>query len=74
MQELFEHVADLGFKDEKIRRDFMDLWNKIFEELDQNIKALVLFQMKLDAERRFQNSKENLTKEYEEVRFQNRNN
>jgi hypothetical protein len=74
MQELFEHVADLGFKDEKIRRDFMDLWNKIFEELDQNIKALVLFQMKLDAERRFQNSKEYLTKEYEEVRFQNRNN
>jgi hypothetical protein len=74
MRELFKRVVGLGLKDERLRKDFMDLWNETLEGLDPKLKALVLFHMKLDAERRFQNSKEYLTKEYEEIRFKNRNN
>jgi hypothetical protein len=74
MQDLFERVADLGFEDQDIRRMFFDLWHESLEELEANQKALVLYQMKLDAERRFQNKKEYFTKEYEEKRFQYRDN
>ncbi|MCC2647387.1 MAG: hypothetical protein K0R16_190 [Nitrososphaeraceae archaeon] len=74
MQDLFERVVDLGFEDEDIRQMFFDLWRESLEELESNQKALVLYQMKLDTERRFQNKKKYLTKEYEEKRFQYRNN
>ena len=74
MRELFDHVVHLDFKEGKTRRYFLDLWHEGLEELELNQKALVLYQMKLDAERRFQNKKEYFTKEYEEIRFQYRNN
>ncbi|HZC50274.1 MAG TPA: hypothetical protein VE244_14575 [Nitrososphaeraceae archaeon] len=74
MQDLFERVVDLGFEDEDIRRMFFDLWRESLEELGSNQKALVLYQMKLDAERRFQNKKKYFTKEYEEKHFQYRDN
>jgi hypothetical protein len=74
MQDLFARVADLGFEDEDIGRMFFDLWRESLEELEANQKALVLYQMKLDAERRFQNKKEYFSKEYEEKRFQYRDN
>jgi hypothetical protein len=69
MQDLFQRVVDLGFEDENMRRNFFNLWRETLEKLGSNQKALVLYQMKLDAERRFQNKKEYLTSEYEEMRF-----
>jgi hypothetical protein len=74
IQELFTYTVDLGFGDKHTKGKFMTLWNETLDELDPKVKSLVLFQMKLDAEARFQNSKDYLTKEYEEVRFKNRNN
>jgi hypothetical protein len=69
IRELFEHLVDLGFKDEKTRKDFWNIWLETIKELNTKTQQLVLFQIKLDAERRFQNKKEYLTSEYEEMRF-----
>jgi hypothetical protein len=69
IHELFEHLVDLGFKDEKTRKDFWNIWLETITELDTKTQQLVIHQMKLDAERRFQNKKEYLTSEYEEMRF-----
>ena len=74
MSDLFYHVVHLDFKEGETRRYFLDLWHEALEELESNQKALVLYQMKLNTERRFQNKKEYLTKEYEEMRFQYRGN
>ena len=72
MQALFEHAMDFGLPDKKSREVFMDLWNETFEDLDKKARSLVLFQMKLSAERRFEDTKGFLTREYEEMRFKNR--
>lgn len=72
MQDLFECVVDLSFEDEDLRRKFFDLWRESLEELESNQKTLILYQMKLNAERRFQNKKKYFTKEYEEMRFRYR--
>ena len=69
IRELFECLVDLGFKDEKTRKDFWNIWLETIKELDTKTQQLVLHQMKLDVERRFQNKKEYLTSEYEEMRF-----
>src|SRR5215212_3224518 len=74
MSDLFDHVVHLDFKEAETRRYFLDLWREAVEELESNQKALVLYQMKLDAERRFQTRTEYFTKEYEEKRFQYRDN
>jgi hypothetical protein len=73
MQALFEHVMDLGMRDRKNSQDFMHLWNETFDDLDRRTKMLVLYQMKLNTERRFEDTKVFLTKEYEEMRFEKRN-
>lgn len=73
MRDLFEHVVDLGFKEGETRRYFLDLWRETIEELEPEVAALILFQMKLNAERRFQNITESFTREYEEMHFQKRN-
>jgi hypothetical protein len=73
MRDLFEHVMDLDFKEGETRRYFLDLWRETIDELEPEVAALILFQMKLNAERRFQNIREYFTREYEEMHFQNRN-
>jgi hypothetical protein len=73
MRDLFEHVMDLDFKERETRRYFLDLWRETIEELEPEVAALILFQMKMNAERRFQNIREYFTREYEEMHFQNRN-
>ena len=57
MSDLFYHVVHLDFKEGETRRYFLNLWREALEGLESNQKALVLYQMKLDAERRFQNKK-----------------
>jgi predicted lactoylglutathione lyase len=73
MRALVEHAMDLGLHDTRRREDLMHLWNETFEDLDKKTKKLVLFQMKLNTERRLEDTKAYLTREYEEMRFENRN-
>ena len=73
MRRLFERAMDFALTDKGAREKLMRLWNQTLQELDEETRVLVLFQMKLNSERRFEDSKMFLTREYEETRFKHRN-
>ena len=47
------------------RRNFLDLFHETIEELEPEVKEIVLYQMKLSAERRFEIKKNYLSRSYE---------
>jgi hypothetical protein len=73
MRGLLERAMDLAVTDKKAREKLVHLWNETLEDLDEETKALVWFQMKSNTERRFEDNKIFLTREYEETRFRHRN-
>jgi hypothetical protein len=69
MAHLFTYIVHLGLKDKEDRQYFLDLWRETIEELDEEVQDIVLYQMKLSTERRFEDNKDYLSKEYEKLRF-----
>lgn len=72
MQQLFQKLVDFGLDDKEDRRNFLDLFHETIEELEPEVKELVLYQMKLSAERRFEIKKQYLSRSYERRRFRHR--
>jgi hypothetical protein len=74
MNQLFEYALDFGFKEKRERTYFLELWFETIEELNQEVQQLILYQMKLSAERRFEDSLVYNDREYEKLRFDSRDN
>ena len=74
LEQLFYKVMDFGFDDREDRRNFLDLFHETIEELEPEVKDIVLYQMKLSAERKFEIKKNYLSRRYERYRFMYRAN
>jgi hypothetical protein len=72
MGHLYQRLLDFGFQAEEDRRTFLKLFHETIEELEPGVKELVLYQMKLTAERRFEFKKRYLSRSYERERFKHR--
>lgn len=72
MEQLFLILLDFGLNDKEDRRNFLNLFHETIEELEPGVKELVLYQMKLSAERRFESKKRHLSRSYERERFNHR--
>lgn len=73
IQDLLVYILKLNYPDASIRMKFFDLWTQTIAELKPEAKHIVLYQLKLNNECRFQTMKEPLPKLYEEIRFEYRN-
>jgi hypothetical protein len=69
---LLKNTVDFGFKNAEDRKVFFGLWLETLEDLRPDLKEIILYQMKLDVERRFEDKQEYLSRDYEQVRFENR--
>lgn len=63
MRDLFENVMDLHFKEGETRRYFLDLWRETIEELDSEVQDIILYRLKLSAERRFEDKNNYLSRD-----------
>ena len=54
MGQLFQILVDFGLDDKEDRWNFLDLFHETIEGLEPEVKEIVLYQMKLSAERRFE--------------------
>ena len=72
MEQLFQILVDFGLNDKEDRRNFLDLFHETIEELETEVKKIVLYQMKLSVERRFEIKKNYLSRSYERERFRYR--
>lgn len=65
-------IMDFGLQDKEDRKNFLGLFHETIEELEPEVKDIVLYQMKLSAERRFEIKKNYLSRSYERERFRHR--
>ncbi|HKG86745.1 MAG TPA: hypothetical protein VKA95_00355 [Nitrososphaeraceae archaeon] len=71
---LLAYTVSSTYLESSTQREFFKLWKQTIEELEPNVRQIVLYQMKLLAEQRFQNIKAPLSRTYEKVRFKYRAN
>lgn len=69
MADLFKHLYLLDFKDIKLRTIFHNLFDDTINELDLETRKLVLYNLKLDIERKMRELATDF-KEFEKMRFQ----
>ena len=72
MEQLFRIVVDFGLEDKEDRKSFLHLFVEAIEELEPGVREIVLYQMKLSAERKFEIKKNYLSRSYEIRRFRHR--
>lgn len=72
ISDLLAYTITSVYPDSKTQRQFFRLWKKTIEELESDGRQIVMYQMKLLAEQRFQNANAPLSKAYEKIRFQYR--
>lgn len=66
---LLEYGLEFGFLNKEIRKRFSQLENEVLEDLQPEVKDVILHEIKLSVEGRFQQSKGHLSREYEKQRF-----
>ena len=66
---LFTYAAEMRFKDKEISENFLNLYRETIEESDPDVQEIVLHQLKLLTERRFEDKMNYLSKDYEKYRF-----
>ena len=72
---LFGHTVNFAFfNNEKPKATLTNILIETIEELEQKDQKLILNRLKMLAEEDYENSQEDLTREYEEFRFELRNN
>lgn len=72
--ELLALTFSSTYSDSNTQREFFELWNQTIKELEPDVRQIVLHQLKLNAELRYQKMKAPLSRIYEKVRFQYRAN
>jgi hypothetical protein len=65
MVDLLERVVYFAFFDNQL----LDVLYETVEKLDQKVQKLILYRLKISAEKRYENKQVDLTREYEEFRF-----
>jgi len=66
---LFTYAVGMEFKDKEVSKNVLDLYRETIQELDPEDQAIVLYQLKLSTERRFEDKNSYLSKHYEKQRF-----
>jgi hypothetical protein len=66
---LFNYAVTVEFKDKEVSKNFLDLYRETIDELNPEVQDIVLYQLKLSTERRFEDKNNYLSKDYEKLRF-----
>jgi hypothetical protein len=67
---VLQYIFDFSFRGSEIRKDLVVLWFETIEQLEPEIKKLMIYRLKLSLESEFENTQESLSREYEELRFE----
>jgi hypothetical protein len=67
--DLVQRAIYLAFLSRQSDTDFLDAWHETIEALDRGNQKLILYEMKMFAENKFNNNQESLTRRYEKFRF-----
>jgi hypothetical protein len=73
ISELFGRIVHHAFFSKQSPTEFRKVLYETVEELDEEVKELVLYYMKLFAEGQYENKQQDSTRQYEEFRFNLRN-
>ena len=68
-RDLFERIVNLAFYSKQSQTEFLKVLYETVEALDKEVKKLVLYNMKLFAERQYENKQQDSTRQYEQFRF-----
>lgn len=74
ISDLLAYTVSSTYLDVNTCKKFFRLWKQTIEDLKPEARKIVLYQMKLLAEQRFQNANAPLFKSYEKIRFKYRDN
>jgi hypothetical protein len=68
--DLFQYIFNSDFRGSDVQRELVALWFETVQELEPEIRKLMVYGFKRNVENRFENKQESLSREYEQFRFE----